>query len=68
MPVQLVEQIDETDVAGNVTQYMSATFTVGQQSSPLTVRVLKTDTWADALIAAIEAEANGVRSVLAAPV
>jgi hypothetical protein len=64
MPVQLVEQLDETDVAGNTTQFMQATFTVGQQSSPLIVRVPFDNNWVANLTAAIEAEAQGVRTIL----
>lgn len=64
MPVQLVEQLDETDLAGNTTQYMQATFTVGEQSSPLVVRVPFTNEWVAELTSAIESEAQGVRAIL----
>jgi hypothetical protein len=43
---------------------MQATFTVGQQSSPLIVRVPFDNNWVANLTAAIEAEAQGVRTIL----
>jgi hypothetical protein len=64
MPVQLVEELDDTDLAGNVTMRMQATFTVGTQTTPLQVSVAKTPSWAQDLITAIEAEAAGVNAVL----
>jgi hypothetical protein len=64
MPVQLVEQIDEVDAAGNTQQFMRATFTVGDQGAPLTVQVPMTTSWPGDLIAAIESLAGGVTQVL----
>lgn len=68
MPVQLVEQLDEVDASGNTRLFMRATFTVGDQAAPLTVQVPQTANWPADLIAAIEALAGGVTSVLGLPV
>jgi hypothetical protein len=64
MPVTLVEQLDDTDAAGNQTFRMQATFTVGTASSPMQVSVPMTGDWASALIAAIEDMGGKVNAVL----
>ena len=64
MPVQLVEQIDDTDLAGNLHQFMQATFTVGDQSGPLIARVPLTPDWVSVLEAEIANRAAGVRQIL----
>lgn len=63
MPVILVEQQEDQDAAGNITQHMHAQFTITGHAEPFDVTVPLTADWAAQLSAAIESLAAQVRSV-----